>query len=565
MTANPLPEADVLAPLDPSTATTSDEWPEFELTNARVYAPEDRTATTSLLLATEHHPLTVTGDVQLHAIPKDLSYLIRQQNHGRTASIEIADVKAFAYGQFDDGNIALWAAGRAGWFALKPARPYRAMYNEMGEAVKLLYFIADAYREERKSGKGKNSTVLPPDTVQELFEMYATEVMAVPKAASEAAEKIYAHVDFLFASMLAGKEGIDWVKNPLYVHLRKKCSAEHDVVLQRLAGPTVTSKKGSQARRVRQDSVDTSSTSSSLKRKRGRPPKSKEADVISLGSSSAATSTAKEVQKPSVEPSKSMAPPQGRPAAGRRTRRKPSPPVVDEPEPTATPIPEISDSEEEAERQVHQGKSALRLKPSQAAKGSKGAKGGKGAKRSGKAPAIEDDDDEEDELASSPTISKRRFEEPPAPPHRRRRSSKQEVDEGIDMPESPSASEPNEPGTPDVIAGATEGGPISHELATRLKHVPDPVQEDTWVCALDGCTHKVYLASQLESQRLIREHYALHAYDDDDRVKMIKKFQAPSLPVNHLMEKVRLQARLEGFPGSRVAGTRYPEPIAQRY
>jgi hypothetical protein len=61
----------------------------------------------------------------------------------------------------------------------------------------------------------------------------------------------------------------------------------------------------------------------------------------------------------------------------------------------------------------------------------------------------------------------------------------------------------------------------------------------------------VYQASQPGSQRLIREHYALHAYDDDERVQLVKKLQHPSLPVGHLMERVRSQARSDGFPGSR--------------
>lgn len=128
------------------------------------------------------------------------------------------------------------------------------------------------------------------------------------------------------------------------------------------------------------------------------------------------------------------------------------------------------------------------------------------------------------------------------------------------MPTSPSSEEVAGSPASDAVPGATDT-----ELPLRLNHERDPIQEDTWVCALDGCTHKVYAASLPESQKLIREHYALHAYDDDDRVQMVKKLQAPSLPVNHLMEKVRIQARLEGFPGSRVAGTRYPEPVRQRY
>jgi len=198
-------------------------------------------------------------------------------------------------------------------------------------------------------------------------------------------------------------------------------------------------------------------------------------------------------------------------------------------------------------------KSVLRPK---AAKASKGAHPGRGA-----SPDDAECDQEVLDHLTSPTAGKRKLDEDGEPRPSKRRNSQQEVDEGIDMPSSPDAP------SPDTMSGAMEEP--SHDLAVRLHHRPDAIQEDTWICALDGCPHKVYRASQPESQGLIREHYALHAYDDDSRMQLVRRLRAPSLPVNHLMEKVRLQAKLEGFPGSKVAGTRFPaqphRTVVQRY
>ncbi|KAK4899361.1 hypothetical protein LTR27_003094 [Elasticomyces elasticus] len=547
------PESHILLPLDPSTPIDSNSWPDFSLTNVRVHLPHDRSATTSLLVASEHYPVTVIGDVQLHTIPKDLSHTIKQQNHGRTASIEITEVRSFAYGQFDDGTIGLWASGRAGWFRLKPSRAYREVYNGMIEGIGMLYFIADAYREERRrGGKGRKATILPPYTAGELFEKYGAEVLKTSTTAggTAAAEKVYEHVDFLFASMLAGKEGIDWMGNPLYLHLKAKCSEQHAAVKARIAGPTQKP-----APTKRQPSIESATTNINLKRKRGRPPKSQDPESISVASSSTTSNTnTRAARRPGTAiPAQHPKPLQQH---TRRTRQRTSETTSEEPglEVDATPLPEISDSEEEVElalRAAGRGKSALRLKPSRGAKGKKG----------GKALVIEDEASE-DEVVSSPTAAAQRV----VPQHGKgSRYKRAELDEGIDMPDSPPTSEPEATlGAADDDDGDVD--PLTAEDAARLEHDVDPVQEDTWRCALDGCTHKVYLASRPESQRLIREHYALHAYDDDERVRLVKKLQAPSLPVERLMEKVRLQAAVEGFPGSfGGGGSRFPEPLVQRY
>ncbi|KAK4963309.1 hypothetical protein LTR10_000937 [Elasticomyces elasticus] len=540
-TTNYTPESHVLAPLGPSQTTDSNEWPDFELNNVRVHLPNDRAATTSLLVASEHYPVTVVGDVHLHSIPKELSHTIKQQNHGRTASIEILEVRSFAYGQFDDGTIGLWASGRAGWFRLKPARAYREIYNGMIEGIGMLYFVADAYREERKSGKGKKATILPPYTAAELFEKYGTEVMKASPSVHTAAETMYQHVDFLFASMLAGKEGIDWTSNPLYLHLKVKCSEQHAAVKQRIAGPTQKP-----APTKRQPSIESASTNISLKRKRGRPPKSQDPESISVASSSTTSNTRASRRPGTAFPAQLPKAPQQH---TRRIRQRTSETTSEEPSVDATPLPEISDSED-GQLAIHagKGKSVLRLKPSRGAKGKKG----------GKAPVIEDEESE-DEVVSSPTAAAQRV----VPQHGKGgRYKRAEVDEGIDMPDSPPTSEPEATlGAPDDDGDVD---PLTAADPARLEHDVDPVQEDTWRCALDGCTHKVYLASMPESQRLIREHYALHAYDDDERVRLVKKLQAPSLPVDRLMEKVRLQAAVEGFPASRGVGSRFPEPVGGR-
>ncbi|KAK5735675.1 hypothetical protein LTR17_008026 [Elasticomyces elasticus] len=549
-TTNYTPESNILSPLDPSNPTDSNEWPDFELNNVRVHLPNDRAATTSLLVASEHYPVTVVGDVQLHSIPKDLSHTIKQQNHGRTASIEIAEVRSFAYGQFDDGTIGLWASGRAGWFRLKPARAYREVYNGMIEGIGMLYFVADAYREERRSGKGKKATVLPPYSAGELFEKYGTEVMGASSAVGTmAAEKVYQHVDFLFASMLAGKEGIDWTSNPLYLHLKAKCSEQHATVKARIAGPTQKP-----APTKRQPSIESASTNISLKRKRGRPPKSQDPESISVASSSTTSNTRASRRPGTTIPAQYPKPPQQH---TRRTRQRMSETTSEEPELDATPLPEISDSEEDGELPLRagKGKSGLRLKPT---------RGAKGSKKGGKAPVIEDEESE-DELVSSPTAAAQRVV-----PHDQQRLGKggrykrAEVDEGIDMPDSPPTSEPEATlGAPDDDGDVDS--PLTAADAAGIGHDVDPVQEDTWRCALDGCTHKVYLASRPESQRLIREHYALHAYDDDERVRLVKKLQGPGLGVERLMEKVRLRAAVEGFPGSfGGGGSRFPEAVGGR-
>ena len=528
MTTKAIPEADILVPRDPALENNSDDWPEFELKDVRVHLPEDASQLTSLLDAAAHYPLTLTG--HLEPLPKDQSHLQILSTSKRAPLIEVTGVRTFSYGQFEDGNIGLWAGGKAGWFALKPARAYKSIWSGMVESVKTFYWVVDAYREKRRSGKGKTAQILPDYTAEELFDKYADEVLEDAKGGKEAAQVIYEQRSFLLASMLAGKEGISWTKNPLYQHLSQQFPEDHALVKARLTGHAPP------ARNARQASAN--SETSNLKRKRGRPAKERSQDMASTREESIAEESTRrdEASQQTVKP-----------AGSRRTRRgRESPSTETSEAETRTPA---HNNYDDAVRKSMKGRSALRPKATKA---------GKGASKGGKAPVFDLDDnseDEEDLAALSPTAAKRRHSHTKA--HgTSQRLHKHDVDEGIDIPSSPASGDT--PSTPsDVGAGALENDSDEEapgtDLAVRLKHEPDPIQEDTWVCALDGCLHKVYQASQADSQRLIREHYALHAYDDDARVQLVKKLQHPSLPVGHLMERVRLQARTDGFPGSRSA------------
>ena len=269
MTTKAIPEADILAPRDPALENKSDDWPEFELKDVRVHLPDDASQSTSLLDAAAHYPLTLTG--YLEPLSKDQSHLQLQTTTKRAPLIEITGVRTFSYGQFEDGNIGLWAGGKAGWFALKPARAYKSIWNGMVESVSTFYWIVDAYREKRRSGKGKTAQVMPDYTAEELFDKYADEVLEDAKGGKEAAQVIHEQRGFLLSSMLAGKEGFAWTKNPLYQHLSRQFPEDHALVKARLTG------HAQPARNARQASAN--SEASNLKRKRGRTTKEREESV----------------------------------------------------------------------------------------------------------------------------------------------------------------------------------------------------------------------------------------------------------------------------------------------
>ncbi|KAF2213898.1 hypothetical protein CERZMDRAFT_95926 [Cercospora zeae-maydis SCOH1-5] len=577
-----IPEVEVLRPRDPS-AEDSDDWNEFTLTKAFVHATDDKRDLVSLLVAEAGHPVTVVGELEpLDEDEYDL-YLHKPKTEPKRAKVELHDVRQFAFGE-DDGQSAIWAAGKAGWHRLHPARKYEKIYREMCEAVQMLYYIVDAYKTERYEGKGKNKTLLKEYSAQEIFENYARDVLEVDDV-EQGSTRVYKHKDFLISSMLAGREGLAWTKYPLCKHLykrfpdtvamlrkRREAPAEHQIPASKTRNSRKNDAESSSAplqqsrtRLTRQTSVDTDlvtraraepgkarttrqcsaeagSSGATVKRKRGRPAKQAMSETASHDSASEASdaiSAEPELEETQEDDEPVMGPPKTRP--GRNTRRNPEPVVL---EILATPAKE-EESDEEIRAREQKNKSSLRPRASKASKSA--------ARNGGKGPEQQDDSsDDEPDPPSSPIPGKRKNEDHLEDLQRRwpkRRSSRPHDDEGIDIPTSPDSS----------------GGDIDLPLGLTEVASVHAVQEDTWVCALDRCTHKVHASSHPESQRLIREHYALHAYDDDERVQMVKKVEAPSLPVGRLMEKVKMQAKAEGFPGSHAAAPSMPDNVRSRF
>lgn len=514
-------ESTFLRPRDVSATTNThpDDWPELDLTNATVTTPHSNSHT-NLLLASEYNPLVLTGDLQ--PLPKKHAHLYLQPSTKRIDTITIPQVRSFAYGLYDDSSIAIWALGGSAWFTLKPSRAYRKTFADMSEAVKVLYYIADAYKTKKKQRTEMGT--------RDFFEQCGLHFKA------DGRELVHKHRDFLLSSMLAGKEGVKWSQNPVFISLKGKFPEDYQNARRRAFGEG----EGGQAKRASTIIADdASSTAGSLKRKRGR---ARNVEVISLAGS---TSSAGSVGRRSMQRQEPGS--QSRPAK-RRSRQRGATSTDEVSDALATPTLQQDDSDEDSaidRRHAYKGKSGLRLKPTSAA----------ASARSGIAPApAPDDDNDEPDQDDATTLPMR--PSPHAGQKRKRQTSTHGLSTsgGLFMPPSPSPSDPDE-----AVLGAPRSGTSPLE-PNQLNHEPDPVQHDTWRCALAGCNHKVYLASHPTSQTMIRQHYVSHAFDDDERVKMIERLREPSLPTDRLMGKVREQARLEmGGERRGVAVSRYPE------
>ena len=120
--------------------------------------------------------------------------------------LKLENVTHFSYGQYDDGEVDIWAAGSAGWFRIKPASSYDRTFQHMVKGVDVFYFIADAYSEQ------------PRLSPEQLFTMYARKQKISEKSAKDT---IYMQGRFLASQMIKGAEGIKWSHTAIYQHLRK--------------------------------------------------------------------------------------------------------------------------------------------------------------------------------------------------------------------------------------------------------------------------------------------------------------------------------------------------------
>lgn len=524
-------ETDLLKPRD-AALLNSDDWPTFTLSNAIVHAEDHSPA--NLLHADAQNALTVQG--KLEHVLREHEHLRLQPEYRATQPIEITEVRQFAYGQYEDGAVEIWAAGKAGWYAIKPSRGYKQTYNEMVQALEMLYFVADVYtapvtksRKGRQGLEGHKSDV----SAHDVFQRWAEKRPEAGGDPDIAAKQFYKHRYFLLASMLAGKEGIVWTKTPIYRHLEHKFPEDVQTLQKRM---TI---KAAKPRRSATPKTEM------IKRKRESPAIEQHP---AMGADEPKTNGDKTRRA------------RGRP---RRTLDAVSDLIISTPRAQSTRTSSIADTGDETPdlpTKGHKGKSVLRPRPS------------KYVPKQTEEMEISDDVEgptPAERLAAvkrtSPT--KRKMDEDLAAPQPKRRNSRLitavsdqatagagNVDEGIDMP----LDEDHDDDSLDMtIQGDKTGSGSPLVFRLRKEDLKADGEGDKWTCPLDGCMHTVYAALESASQKLIKEHYRLHVNDEDadTRLQLVKRMEAPGLPVDRLMSRIQMMAGKRGFPA----------PIIRRY
>lgn len=57
--------------------------------------------------------------------------------------------------------VAVWSAGKSGWFEILPAPKYQAMHDSVLEGITVYYLVQEVYEQARiKAGKGKRHKAL---------------------------------------------------------------------------------------------------------------------------------------------------------------------------------------------------------------------------------------------------------------------------------------------------------------------------------------------------------------------------------------------------------------------
>ncbi|KAI4738443.1 hypothetical protein E4T50_11104 [Aureobasidium sp. EXF-12298] len=496
-------ETSILRPRDPS-QLNSDEWPEFELKQAFVFDPEDPTrAPASLLHAGQYRPLTITGKLE-PPNPRNIGSWLDKTSR-RAVQIELTDIKEFSYGEYGDGSLDIWAAGQAGWFTIKPSRTYRDTYSDMTQALKLLYFMADSYKAQKKYGDL---------SAPHFFKKCSEAKLEGCEDVVDVAEMFTKHRHFLIASMLMNKESLQWSRVPLYTWLQVTFPDDFLLVQSRI-----------------------------------KPPKSKSSQKSATQSPAPSTASAR--RKKATAKQQSATPKSAvsvRSARSTRSTRSQSNATIDS-------LPMILDNTPEVE-QIPEVVSTTNLPKAHVDQDMSSSDdeipttGGKGKGKSALRPRPS-------KFAPRPSNA---FKESPSATHNNKAATLPEFGGPdamlIDSPPT-ETEESSDKQTEDTTEDSDDDKAINAEtretsLTFRLQDAAN--NGDVWYCPVDGCMHKTYAASEPSSQLLIARHSQTHDFDHDERVQLVRRMEAPYLPVNRLMDRVR-----------GMAASKLPPPITQRY
>ncbi|OJD30598.1 uncharacterized protein BKCO1_5800028 [Diplodia corticola] len=625
-----LHETSVLNPHDPA-LTDENDWEEFHLMSAEV-RDQATGAITSLLQADAISPVTVLG--RLEAIPRERAHFLAATAPASFPRgglpIELRGVTRFAYGQYDDGEVAIWAAGEAGWFKLAspPARAYRDVLADMVDAINVLYFLADVYREGRGDGSAKA-----------IFKRYAAENPQRFASAKQAAEAMYRHREFLILSMLRGKELEDpaWNYTDIFLHLKNRFPEEYDAMERKEAGKVGLDKRkkvkrGPSSQKSGNQDVESTTDDATQKppkiKKPGAPPKKDDnwweakviwemmqkvqiqgllaphnmtvrnfakvmvrkfevddenpaGDYIRAHASNLMYMMAHK-RKPAVQWTEQpiytelsqtkLSSSALRKASELAIRRRKDPLSDPEPELVHQMAEQDSSSEDIPAPAPRRGRKARHslLRP----KSSKYS--GKGMTRSGKSYHRSSGDESEEDTDGAEVTSppKRKIEADEENTRRKRQSSRSHI-QGLSPPESDDERKESLPlrwKTPQSSRATPGFAPSIMSEAAVSVEANSP--GDVWRCTHDGCVHKVYGASLDESQVLIAEHLDEHDARRKEAVSLARSEELRSnLPVSNLIKRIRDMAdaqynmQLMGLSGlgTPTDEQAFPAPIRRQF
>jgi hypothetical protein len=83
-----------------------------------------------------------------------------QKKPYKPTEIVLRNVTRYAYAEMADRTYAIWALGEAGYFEIQPAAQYKVIFDDMVQAVEILYFVTDVYNEPRKKGGGPTANLI---------------------------------------------------------------------------------------------------------------------------------------------------------------------------------------------------------------------------------------------------------------------------------------------------------------------------------------------------------------------------------------------------------------------
>ncbi|KAL4748374.1 hypothetical protein BDW72DRAFT_155067 [Aspergillus terricola var. indicus] len=214
-------EDSVLRARDPSLVDEND-WEEFSLSEVRILVP-GKSRYANLLTASPENPVQVTGC--LEEVEEEQECLVLDPDY-LTKRIVLDDVGHFAYGQHNDGEVGIWVAGRAGWFSISPAKGYRPMFNEVVEAIDLLYFLTDRHKPKRNSRRRRKSWASP--SLEYLCDEYVLHTHGICEDGDDSLEVFHKHHNFLMSRMIRGEEDVNWAETSIFAHLCEKFPEDYE-------------------------------------------------------------------------------------------------------------------------------------------------------------------------------------------------------------------------------------------------------------------------------------------------------------------------------------------------